>query len=31
MGGIGIAGLFLSDFSTTESAVADDMDWVFAL
>jgi opacity protein-like surface antigen len=31
MGGIGIAGLFLSEFSATESTVADDMDWVFTL
>ena len=31
MGGVGIAGLFLNEFKATETAIADDMDWVFAL
>ena len=30
MGGVGLAGIFINEFSATEIAIADDMDWVFA-
>lgn len=31
MGGVGFAGIFLNDLSVEENAIADDMDWVFAM